>query len=112
MDYTRYEKPYLIPLYLNCFLDNTIQIIDYPKDILFYITSIYHILISQQVSKVLIACGTFNSMALRNSGDLFAWGDNSYGQLGNGNNNDYSTPQNINFKSISISCGYHSMALN
>lgn len=33
---------------------------------------------------VQIACGQYHSLALTNSGDLYAWGSNSYGQLGLG----------------------------
>jgi len=47
-------------------------------------------------------------------GDVYSWGYNGCGQLGNGNTNNTSTPQKIpNLVNIvAISCGYcHSMAL-
>ena len=31
-----------------------------------------------------IACGAFHNMALSRSGEVFTWGTNDYGQLGNG----------------------------
>lgn len=37
---------------------------------------------------VQVACGQFHTLALTNSGDLFSWGANSYGQLGLGSENE------------------------
>lgn len=39
-----------------------------------------------------IAAGANHSLALRSDGTVRAWGDNSYGQLGDGTRNDSSTP--------------------
>ncbi|XP_054155256.1 RCC1 and BTB domain-containing protein 1-like [Oppia nitens] len=64
-----------------------------------------------------ISCGYDHSLALTATGDVYSWGDNSYGQLGNGNNFDIqSVPHKVKgFDSqevIQISCGYyHSMAI-
>ncbi len=64
-----------------------------------------------------ICCGTYHSLALTSSGDIYSWGANKYGQIGIGSDRDcqpkpkkmkYST--NEKFKAISYGC-YHSMAL-
>jgi len=43
-----------------------------------------------------IAAGFFHSIALRNDSTIWAWGNNLYGQLGNGNNNNINLPNHIN----------------
>ena len=62
-----------------------------------------------------IACGSDFSMALTEDGIVYAWGDNSDGQLGNGTNTDVSVPTKLslpkNFKShgkiTDIQTSYH-----
>lgn len=64
-----------------------------------------------------IACGEWHSLVLTSSGELYAWGYNEFGQIGNGKSNDCQlSPYKLNgfdgHKIKSISCGaYHSMAL-
>jgi len=64
-----------------------------------------------------IAAGSAHSMALQSNGSLWAWGDNTYGQLGSGNTTNNSTnysPQQIGAISgvVTIAAGLgHSMAL-
>jgi alpha-tubulin suppressor-like RCC1 family protein len=64
-----------------------------------------------------ICCGNFHSIVLSECGRIYAWGDNSYGQIGNECDNECQLmPISIKsfekLKIISISCGqYHSMAL-
>ena len=54
-------------------------------------------------------------MSILESGEVYSWGWNSYGQLGLGNNNNQSEPQlisSLNNKAIRISCGgYHTIIL-
>lgn len=65
-----------------------------------------------------VCCGAYHSLALTNEGELFAWGYNRIGQIGNGQNkNNEWAPININPSSAGkfkmISCGYHhSMAIS
>ena len=42
-----------------------------------------------------VALGTKHSVAITSSGRIFTWGDNEYGQLGNGTMKDSSTPIDI-----------------
>lgn len=62
-----------------------------------------------------IACGSSHSMALTSEGQLYTWGYNEYGQLGNNTTTDALTPQLITVSGAtfaSIAGGrYHSMAL-
>ncbi len=66
-----------------------------------------------------ICCGSELTLVLTNSGEVYAWGKNSYGQIGNGRSghNKYQLiPIKVNGfndeKVIQISCGkWHSMAL-
>jgi alpha-tubulin suppressor-like RCC1 family protein len=62
-----------------------------------------------------IKCGSYHSLALTNN-EVYAWGKNSSGQIGNGNNENQLEPIKVSgFKGekiISISCGAkHSLAL-
>jgi alpha-tubulin suppressor-like RCC1 family protein len=43
-----------------------------------------------------------HSLTLTQEGRVFAWGNNEYGQLGLGNNNNQNTPTRINFMPSSI----------
>jgi hypothetical protein len=62
-----------------------------------------------------ICCGEYHTLVLTNSGEVYAWGQNKSGQIGNGMSNQL-IPIKVNGfngeKVIQISCGYHhSMAL-
>lgn len=67
-----------------------------------------------------IAAGFNHSLALDADGNIYAWGDNDYGQLGNGNTTRQSTPvkltitsQPTNVKFSHITAGSnHSVALS
>ena len=48
-----------------------------------------------------IAAGGDHSIALDNNAKLWAWGDNTYGQLGNGSNN-YDKPEPVDMTAMSI----------
>ncbi len=62
-----------------------------------------------------ISNGQYHSVALGSDGNAYAWGDNFYGQLGDGTNTNRNTPvqvqapAGVTFTSIS-SGGYHSVA--
>jgi alpha-tubulin suppressor-like RCC1 family protein len=66
-----------------------------------------------------ICCGAYYTLVLTNSGEVYAWGDNKRGQIGNGRSgeNEFQlTPIKVNGfneeKVVMISCGgWHSMAL-
>ncbi len=61
-----------------------------------------------------IAAGFFHSLALLSNGTVKAWGDNTYGQLGNGTNTSSSSPVTVDGISTAtqIAAGeYHSLAL-
>ena len=42
-----------------------------------------------------VVCGYAHTLAVSDEGQLFAWGANSYGQLGTGNKANVTTPQAI-----------------
>jgi RCC1 and BTB domain-containing protein len=63
----------------------------------------------------LVKCGAHHSLALTQSGEVYAWGSNYSGQIGCGDNFDKSIPTKVkalnDIKIKMISCGYnHSMA--
>jgi alpha-tubulin suppressor-like RCC1 family protein len=64
-----------------------------------------------------ICCGQRHSLALTFNGEVYAWGYNAYGQIGNESSRDFQfIPTKLNGfdseKVVMISCGYrHSMAL-
>lgn len=66
------------------------------------------------------SAGRSHSLALDDNGQVYSWGTNTYGQLGNGNNNRISSPTNISTsgvlmgkKIIQVSAGsYHNLALD
>ncbi len=63
-----------------------------------------------------IAGGGYHSLALTSSGQVLAWGNNAYGQLGNGTTTNSSTPVAVSLPSgttvTAIAGGsYHSLAL-
>ena len=42
-----------------------------------------------------IACGNFNTIAIKTDGTLWSWGYNGYGQLGLNNVTSYSSPKQV-----------------
>lgn len=54
-----------------------------------------------------ISVGKWFILASKVNGDLYGWGDNDYGQLGNGNNTDQFAPVLIAQSVKSFSAGYH-----
>jgi tRNA A-37 threonylcarbamoyl transferase component Bud32 len=63
-----------------------------------------------------ISCGAFHSLVLTNCGEVYAWGWNREGQIGNSCNDNQSIPIKVksfnNERVVMISCGWnHSMAL-
>jgi alpha-tubulin suppressor-like RCC1 family protein len=63
-----------------------------------------------------ISCGAYHSLVLTNCGEVYAWGVNWEGQVGNSCNSHQSIPIKLkgfnNEKVVMISCGWkHSMAL-
>jgi alpha-tubulin suppressor-like RCC1 family protein len=63
-----------------------------------------------------ISCGAFHSLVLTNCGEVYAWGLNTNGQIGNGCNDNQLIPIKvkgfINEKVVIISCGWvHSLVL-
>jgi len=70
--------------------------------------------VSEQSDFVAISAGGFHSLALKADGRVYAWGDNSYGQLGNGTLTTQSIPVIVSGQSdfVAISAGvFHSLAL-
>ena len=63
----------------------------------------------------IVSCGRSHVVASRNYGALFAWGQNNYGQIGNGSTTNLYTPTlQLNVNSwIAVSTGfYHSLAID
>ncbi len=63
-----------------------------------------------------ISCGAEHSLVLTNCGEVYAWGGNGRGQIGNGCNYNQSIPIKVkgfnNERVVMISCGFwHSMTL-
>jgi RCC1 and BTB domain-containing protein len=60
-----------------------------------------------------IKCGWDHTLALTDSGSLYAWGRNYYGQCGTGTRDNVKVPEKLNIDKVkSIACGAgHSMAL-
>jgi alpha-tubulin suppressor-like RCC1 family protein len=63
-----------------------------------------------------ISCGGFHSLVLTNCGEMYAWGYNYHGQVGNGCNDTQLIPIKVkgfnNERVVTIFCGFnHSMAL-
>lgn len=54
-----------------------------------------------------IAVGRWFILAKKTNNDLYGWGDNQYGNLGNGNNTDQYSPILISTNVKSFSAGYH-----
>ncbi|XP_043284859.1 RCC1 and BTB domain-containing protein 1-like isoform X3 [Venturia canescens] len=60
-----------------------------------------------------IACGSHHSLALTNEGEVYAWGQNSSGQVGSGISTNQNTPRKVNSslagkKVVNIACGQSS----
>jgi alpha-tubulin suppressor-like RCC1 family protein len=61
-----------------------------------------------------ISAGDFHTMALKSDGTVWAWGNNGFGQLGDGTTTERHTPVKVSGLSgvIAIACGsYHSLAM-
>jgi alpha-tubulin suppressor-like RCC1 family protein len=68
------------------------------------------------VAAISITAGYLTSFAFGSDGKLYAWGGNSYGQLGDGSNTDRSTPVQVSLSTgvgaISMAAGsVHSLAI-
>ncbi|ETV97749.1 hypothetical protein, variant 4 [Aphanomyces invadans] len=66
---------------------------------------------------VQVACGYYHSVALTQSGKVFTFGRNDYGQLGLGHNHTVSTPSLVAyltaFTIVDVACGcYHTLTLS
>jgi alpha-tubulin suppressor-like RCC1 family protein len=61
-----------------------------------------------------IECGKYHTVGLTKNGEVFSWGDNSYGQLGHFDKRSRDTPTRVlslaGFVVIKISCGDHHTA--
>ena len=56
--------------------------------------------------------GCFHTAAIKADSSLWAWGDNTYGQLGDGTVNAKTTPVKIMDNAAQVSCGaYHTLAI-
>jgi alpha-tubulin suppressor-like RCC1 family protein len=65
-------------------------------------------------NSIAIAAGTSHSIALKNDGNIWTWGNNSNGQLGDGTTTQKIKPVQVSglSNSIAIAAGYdHSVAL-
>ncbi len=65
---------------------------------------------------VAITAGRFFSMAVKNDGTVWTWGQNLYGQLGNGNTTDSNVPVQVNgltgiTSAVAASGAFHAHAL-
>ena len=70
--------------------------------------------VSRLSGVIAIAGGTYHSLALKSNGTAWAWGYNSYSQLGDGTTTDRNTPMQVGSISgvTAIASGaYHSLAL-
>lgn len=69
------------------------------------------------VNVVQIAAGGYHSLALGSDGSVWAWGQGSYGQLGNGQTTNAKYPVKVTFPPGTViedisAGGYHSMAID
>ncbi len=93
---------------LYCWKSELFERIDYSKERVNKYLNDKHI--------IDICCGVSHSLALTNGGEVYAWGLNLCGQIGNGSYSQALVPIKLNHfnneKVIQISCGYeHSIAL-
>ena len=72
---------------------------------------IIKLIIMSTYPKIKISCGFNHTCLLMN--EIHVWGNNTYGQLGLGHNQNQNSPQKLNFPNIKkIICGYyHTIAL-
>lgn len=71
--------------------------------------------VSGLTNVVSIAAGRFFSLAVKNDGTVWTWGENLYGQLGNGNTTDQSTPVQVSgltgiTSAVAATGAFHCMA--
>ena len=60
-----------------------------------------------------VAAGAFHTLALSAAGDVYAWGFNAHGQIGDGTTASSSTPRRVLTGALSVAAGYaHSLALS
>ncbi len=64
------------------------------------------------VTATQIACGVDHSLALGSDGNVYAWGDNTYGELGNGTNTNSDVPLKVNFPSGFVPAKIYAYAYN
>jgi alpha-tubulin suppressor-like RCC1 family protein len=74
------------------------------------------ITLASGVKPTAIAAGRNHSLAIGSDGQLYAWGDNSAGELGDGSTTDHDTPEAITLASgvtpVAIAAGdYHSLVI-
>ncbi len=62
-----------------------------------------------------VACGNYFTLAIKTNGTLWAWGNNTYGQLGNNSTQDTYSPEQIgadtDWKMVAASQKYNSFAI-
>lgn len=62
---------------------------------------------TQPFFQIQVACGYAHTLALTDEGFVYAWGANSYGQLGTGNKSNQALPTQINTdKERQVFCFY------
>ena len=69
------------------------------------------------ISSYSIFCGIYHTICITKNENIYIWGNNEYGQLGIGDNNNCNIPTLLNLpnneKPLSISCGYyHTICIN
>lgn len=64
------------------------------KKTLFFLFIIFNIQVSAQCWKT-VKSGDFHTLGIKTDGTLWAWGDNTYGQLGDGTTTNRNTPTKI-----------------
>ncbi len=64
------------------------------------------------VTATQIACGVDHSLALGSDGNVYAWGDNAYGELGNGTNTNSDVPMKVSFPSGFVPAKIYAYAYN
>jgi alpha-tubulin suppressor-like RCC1 family protein len=64
------------------------------------------------VTATAIACGLYHSLALGSDGNVYAWGDNTYGELGNGTTANSDIPIKVNFPSGFVPAKIYAYAYN
>jgi uncharacterized protein (TIGR03437 family) len=70
--------------------------------------------VSDLAGMVAVSAGEYHSLALKSDGTVWAWGDNTEGELGDGTTTNRLTPEQVSgiTRAVGISAGgYHSLAL-